>query len=77
MTRFYELISESKIAPAPRPLRIDGEDVFTNDESLYNEYGYYRLERKPYPTDRSKQFQPYYSLNDNVLVQDWIEVQDE
>ena len=57
--RLYELISRTQIRIAPRPLRIDGKDIFTTDEKIYNENGYYRLERDEYPQDE-KAYEPYY-----------------
>ena len=69
--RFYEVINKNTIKSAPRPLRIDGQDIFTTDEALYNEYGYYRLEREPYPEDETHYHNPYYELIDNVIWQKW------
>ena len=69
--RYYELINRTQIKPAPRPLRIDGQDIFTTDETIYNENGYYRLEREPYPEDETHYYNPYYELIDNVIWQKW------
>lgn len=71
--RFYELINRTTIKPAPRPLRIDGQDIFTTSEEIYNQYGYYRLEREDYPEDE-KEYSPYYILEGNVIKQKWEEV---
>lgn len=69
--RFYELITRTQIKSAPRPLRIDGKDIFTTDETIYNENGYYRLEQEPYPKDETHYYNPYYELIDNVIWQKW------
>ena len=71
--RFYELITRTQIKSAPYPLRIDGQDIFTTDETIYNENGYYRLEREEYPTDE-KVYSPYYILEGNIIKQKWEEV---
>ena len=71
--RFYELISRTQIKSAPYPLRIDGKDIFTTDETIYNANEYYRLEREDYPTDE-KVYSPYYILEGNIIKQKWEEV---
>lgn len=73
MNRYYELIDKYTIRLAPHPLRIEGEDIFTTDETIYNENGYYRLEREDYPQDE-KEYSPYYELSGNVITQKWEEV---
>lgn len=73
MVNFYELIDRTQIKLAPHPLRIEGEDIFTTDEQIYNDNGYYRLERDEYPQDE-KVYEPYYELNGNVIYQHWEEV---
>ena len=71
--RYYELIDRLTISPAPKPLRIDGQDIFTTDETIYNENGYYRLEREDYPEDE-KAYSPYYEMQGNIIKQKWEEV---
>ena len=73
MVNYYRLISRTQIKPAPRPLRIDGQDIFTTDEQIYNDNGYYRLEREEYPEDE-KEYTPYYEVIGNVIWQKWEEV---
>ena len=73
MIRFYEYINRTQIKPAPRPLKIDGKDIFTTDEAIYNANGYYRLEAEEYPQDE-KQYTPYYEMGDNVILQKWEEI---
>ena len=67
---FYRIIDKHTIEKAPRPLKIDGKDVFTNDEVIYNSQGYYKLEREEYPDD-GREYIPYYELEDNIIIQKW------
>ena len=67
---FYEFINEHEIKKAPKPLKIDGKDVFTVDEKIYNANGYYRLEQLAYPQDE-KNYSAIYYLQGNVIIQDW------
>ena len=71
---FYKFINESTIERAPKPLKIDGKDIFTNSEEIHNSQGYYRLVNTEYPQDE-KAYQPIYSLENNVIVQGWVEVE--
>ena len=71
---FYKFIDENTIREAPRPLNIGGKDVFTNSEEIHNEQGYYRLVNTEYPQDE-KTYQPIYSLDNNVITQDWVEIE--
>ena len=71
---FYKLIDETTIRKAPRPLNIGGKDVFTNSEEIHNSQGYYRLVNTEYPQDE-KAYQPIYSLENNAIVQGWVEVE--
>lgn len=71
---FYRLINENEIQKAPKPLKIDGKDVFTNSEAIHNENGYYRLIQADYPQD-DKHYEARYTLQDNVIIQSWVEVE--
>lgn len=73
---FFKYIDRYTIEPAPYPLTIDDEDYFTTDESLYNQYGYYRVEYVDYPID-NKQYKIYYiepTKLQNYIIQDWEEL---
>ena len=70
---FYKLINEQTIKKAPKPLKIGGKDVFTNNEQIHNENGYYRLIQADYPQD-DKIYEARYELQENVIVQSWVEV---
>mgnify|MGYP003291412151 CR=1 FL=1 len=69
---FYKFIYQNTIRKAPRPLNIGGKDVFTNSEKIHNSQGYYRLINTEYPQDE-KAYQPIYSLENNAIVQGWVE----
>ena len=71
---FYKFIDQNTIRKAPRPLNIGGKDVFTNSEEIHNEQGCYRLVNAEYPQDE-KTYQPTYSLENNTIVQGWVEVE--
>ena len=71
---FYQLINETTIRKAPKPIKIDGKDVFTNSEKIHNEQGYFRLLTSDYPQDE-KYYEARYELQDNVIVQSWVEVE--
>lgn len=72
---FYRLIDENTIQIAPKPLHINGNDVFTNSEKTHNEQGYYRLVPMDYPQDRVN-YKRAYALEDNVIVERWVETED-
>lgn len=69
---FYKFINETTIKKAPKPLKIDGRDVFTNSEKIHNEQGYLRLIQGEYPQD-DKNYFPKYKLEGNAIVQEWVE----
>lgn len=69
---FYELINETTIKRAPKPLKVNGKDVFTNSEEIYNKLGYYKLKYTEMPQDE-KMYEARYTLQDNVIVQSWCE----
>lgn len=70
----YKFINETTITLCPHPLRIDGSDVFTTDEAVYNSQGFYKLKSADYPDD-DKSYEPRYTLEGNVIVQSWVEAE--
>ena len=68
---FYKFINENTIETAPKPLKIDGKDVFTNSEEIYNGQGYFKLIQEEYPQDE-KLYMPVYELKDGVIIQNWV-----
>jgi hypothetical protein len=69
---FYKLINENEIKKAPKPLKIDGKDVFTNSEKIHNEQGYFRLLTSDYPQD-DKYYIPKYKQIGTLIIQEWVE----
>ena len=88
MVNYYEFINRKTIKPAPRPLRIDGEDIITTDETIYNENGYYRLVRENMPSStqvaapgeepaKKDVYLPYYEREGNIIYQRWEKAETE
>lgn len=73
---FYKFINENTIEMAPKPLKLDGKDVFTNSEEIYNEQGYFKLIQADYPQD-DKFYMPVYELKDNTIIQSWEEAEND
>lgn len=69
---YYKFLNENAIKQAPYPLRIEGKDVFTNSEEVYNENGYFKLVKTQYPNDK-KVYVPIYRQENNAIVQEWKE----
>lgn len=69
---FFKLINENEIKKAPKPLKIDGGDVFTNSEQIHNEQGYYRLLTSDYPQD-DKVYEARYKQIGTLIIQEWVE----
>lgn len=69
---FYALINETTIKKAPNPLKINGKDIFTNNEKIHNDNGYFKLIQAEYPQDDKFYFSKY-KLEGNVIVQEWVE----
>jgi hypothetical protein len=68
---YYKFINEYEIKKAPKPLKIDGKDVFTNSEKIHNEQGYYRLLTSEYPQD-DKYYEARYKQIGTLIVQEWV-----
>lgn len=69
---FYKLINETTIQKAPKPLKIDGKDVFTNSEKIHNENGYFKLKQTEPPQD-GKIYAPRYTMQGNEIAETWVE----
>ena len=67
---FYKLINERTLEKAPRPLKINGRDIFTTSESIHNEAGYYKLVRTEYP-DSDGSYIPLYEKVGNEIITRW------
>lgn len=69
---FYKYIDENNIKVAPYPLHIDGMDIFTNSEEIYNQQGYCKVQSNEYPQD-GKCYKPFYLIEGNIIIQSWEE----
>lgn len=69
---FYKLIDECTIEEAPTPLKINGNHIFTNDETVFNQNGFYKLVTAEYPQE-DKCYKCKYILQDNKIMQVWTE----
>lgn len=70
---FFELTDNNTVKKAPRPLKIEGKDVFTTSEEIHNEQGYFRVENAEYPND-DKAYRPIYKMGQGVILQEWEEI---
>ncbi len=70
---FYKFIDNKNIERAPRPLSICGQDIFTNSEKIHNDKGYYRLVQAEHPQN-GKLYMPTYELKDNLIYNNWEEI---
>ena len=70
---FFKLNNDNTVEKAPRPLKIEGKDVFTTSEEIHNEHGFYRVVNAEYPNN-NKAYRPIYTMGDGVILQTWEEV---
>lgn len=70
---FFKLKDNNTVEKAPRPLKIDGKDVFTTSEETHNKQGFYRVVNAEYPNDK-KAYRPIYTMGEGVILQSWEEV---
>lgn len=73
---FFKFIDNYTVEKAPRPLKIEGKDVFTTSEEIYNEQGFYRVVNAEYPNN-GKPYRPIYAMGDGAIFQTWEEVPSE
>lgn len=65
---YYKILNENTITKAPSILKIDGKSVYTNDEKIYNNEGYYKLKIE----DKADgDYIPKYFLQNKIIVQKW------
>lgn len=58
---------------APLPLVINGENIWTNVEKIYNEQGYYAIEWTQAPTKEGYYYTYYWEMENNKIAQRWEE----
>ena len=68
----YGKLVDGELRGAPRPLRIERGDVFTNDPAVYLGIGYKEVITTLYPQD-GKYYVSSWSENDTQIVQTWTE----
>ena len=59
---------------APRPIRTENGDVFTNDPALLLQYGYKPIITADYPSD-GKSYIDSWAETETEITQTWTEVQ--
>lgn len=67
---FYKYINEDTIQKAPVYIESEGRSIYTNDETIYNAHGYYRLIEEEKPTD-GEEYYSKYILKDNIIYKKW------
>ena len=73
---FYKLQS-GNLQRLKLPLRVGGEDIFTNDPIILAAHGYYPLEVEDYPEGEEARYEQRYELRDGVIYGTWVEVEDD
>ena len=70
---FGKLI-DGELRGAPRPIKTENGDVFTNDPALLLQYGYKPIITAEYPSD-GKSYISSWAETEIEIVQVWTEVQ--
>ena len=70
---FFKIIDKYTVEKAPRPLKIEGKDVFTTSEEIHKEQGFYKVVNAEYPND-SKPYRPIYTMGEGAIMQTWEEM---
>ena len=68
---FGKLVN-GELRGAPRPLKTEQGDVFTNDPAVYLENGYKEIVTTQYPND-GKYYMTNWSETDTQIIQVWVE----
>ena len=70
----YGKLIEGELRGAPRPIRTENGDVFTNDPALLLRYGYKPIILTEYPSD-GKSYIDSWTETETEITQIWTEVQ--
>lgn len=70
----YGKLVNGELRGAPRPIKTENGDVFTNDPALLLQYGYKPIIMADYPGD-GKNYIAEWTETDTEIVQTWTEVQ--
>lgn len=71
--RNFAKLENGVLTYAPVPLVIDGENVWTNDETIYLEQGYYKVVRTEVPVNEGFYYTEYWEIEGDEIVQKWEE----
>ena len=69
----YAKLENGALKYAPVPLVIDGENVWTNVESVYLENGYCKVIRTASPVKDGHYYTTYWEMEGAEIVQKWEE----
>ncbi len=69
----YGKLVDGELRGAPRPLKTEQGDVFTNDPAVYLENGYKEIVITQYPSD-GKYYMTTWSETDTQIIQIWVEI---
>lgn len=70
----YGKLVNGELRGAPRPIRTENGDVFTNDPALLLHYGYKPIITAEYPSD-GKSYIDSWAETETEITQIWTEVQ--
>ena len=70
----YGKLVGGELCGAPRPIRTENGDVFTNDPTLLLQYGYKPIITADYPSD-GKNYIAAWTETETEITQTWTEVQ--
>ena len=70
----YGKLVNGELHGAPRPIRTENGDVFTNDQAFLLQYGYKPIILTDSPSDGKTYFSSW-TETDTEIVQTWTEVQ--
>ena len=70
----YGKLVNGELRGAPRPIRTENGDVFTNDPALLLQYGYKPIIMAEYPSDE-KSYVSSWTETETEITQVWTEVQ--
>ena len=70
----YGKLVGGELRGAPRPIKTENGDVFTNDPALLLQYGYKPIITADYPSD-GKSYIDSWAETETEITQTWTEVQ--
>lgn len=69
----YGKLVDGELRGAPRPIRTENGDVFTNDPALLLQYGYKPIITAEYPSD-GKSYIAAWTETETEIIQIWTEL---